>query len=59
MESTIGNHSPVAALSPGAVDHWLRCAMAPRYAVKVFGDDQASAERELALTEQIGKASAQ
>ena len=54
MESAIGNNSPVAALSPGAANHWRRCAMAPRYAVKVFGDDHALTERELALTEQIG-----
>jgi len=44
---------PVAAVSPGAVDHLLRCATAAQLAGKKFGDDSVLTERELRLAEQI------
>ena len=44
---------PVASVSPGAVDHWLRCATTAQLVGKHFGHDRVLTERELALAEQI------
>ena len=44
---------PVAAVSPGAVDHWLRCASTAQLLGKHFGHERVLTERELVLAEQI------
>ncbi len=44
---------PLAVVSPGAVDHWLRCASVAQQLTREFGADQVLTERELALAERI------
>jgi hypothetical protein len=46
---------PVATISPGAVDHWLRCATTAQLLGKHFGHDRVLTERELVLAEQIAE----
>ena len=43
----------VAAVSPGAVDHLLRCATTAQLAGEHYGHDRVLSERELILAEQI------
>ncbi len=43
----------VAEVSPGAVDHWLRCATTAQLLGKRFGHDRVLTEREIVLAEQI------
>lgn len=43
----------VAAVSPGAVDHMLRCATVAQLAAKTYGADRILTERELILAELI------
>jgi hypothetical protein len=43
----------VAVVSPGAVDHWLRCATTAQLAGKHFGHDRVLTERELAFAERV------
>jgi hypothetical protein len=42
---------PPAVVSPGAVDHWLRCASTAQLLADEFGPDRIVTERELALAE--------
>ncbi len=44
---------PVASVSPGAVDHWLRCVSTAQLLGRHFGHDRVLTERELVLAEQI------
>jgi hypothetical protein len=44
---------PVAVVSPGAVDHLLRCASTAQLLGNHFGHDRVLTERELVLAEQI------
>ena len=44
---------PLAVISPGAVDHWLRCASTAQLLGRHFGHERVLTEREIALTEQI------
>jgi hypothetical protein len=44
---------PVAAISPGSVDHWLRCATTALKLGEEFGAERVISERELALAERI------
>ena len=44
---------PLAVVSPGAVDHWLRCATTAQHLAAEFGADRVLTERELALHERI------
>jgi hypothetical protein len=44
---------PVAVVSPGAVDHWLRCASTAQLLGEEFGHDCVLSEREIVLAEQI------
>jgi hypothetical protein len=43
----------VATVSPGSVDHWLRCATTALELAEEFGADRILGERELALVERI------
>lgn len=43
----------VAAVSPGGVDHWFRCASTARLVGERFGHDLVLTERELELAERI------
>jgi hypothetical protein len=43
----------VAAVSPGGVNHWLRCASTARLVGEHFGHDRILTERELELAERI------
>jgi hypothetical protein len=40
-----------AVISPGAIDHWLRCATTARLLAERFGADRILTERELAFAE--------
>ena len=44
---------PLAVVSPGSIDHWLRCASAAQVLGREFGAEAILTERELALAEQI------
>ncbi len=44
---------PVAAVSPGSVDHWLRCASTSLRLSREFAPERILTERELRLVEQI------
>jgi hypothetical protein len=44
---------PPAVVSPGAVDHWLRCASTARLLGERFGAESVLTEREIALAERI------
>jgi hypothetical protein len=44
---------PVAKVSPGAVDHWLRCTEVAIKAARHYGKDRVLTEREIALAEAI------
>ena len=44
---------PVAKVSPGAVDHWLRCTEVAIKAARHYGKDRILTEREIALAEAI------
>ena len=44
---------PLAAISPGTVEHHLRCATVARRAERRYGQDRVLSERELRLAEQI------
>lgn len=44
---------PVATITPGAVDHWLRCASTAQLLGRHFGHDRVLTEREIVFTEQI------
>lgn len=44
---------PLAVVSPGAVDHWLRCATTAQRLAAEFGAERILTERELALHERI------
>jgi len=44
---------PVAAVSPGSVDHWLRCASTSLQLAQEFGAEHVLTERELRLLERI------
>lgn len=44
---------PVAVISPGAVDHWLRCATTALLLGEQFGHDRVMTERELRAVERI------
>jgi len=44
---------PVAIVSPGAVDHWLRCATTAQLLGERYGHQSVLTERELILAEQI------
>jgi len=43
----------VAVVSPGSVDHWLRCATVAQELTREFGAEQVITERELGLAERI------
>jgi hypothetical protein len=43
----------VPTVTPGAVDHWLRCATTARLLGEEFGDDNLITERELRLAERL------
>ncbi len=43
----------VAVISPGSVDHWLRCASTSLLLAEEFGADRILTERELCLFERI------
>jgi hypothetical protein len=43
----------VAEVSPGSVDHWLRCASVALRSAKEIGQDRVLTEREIVLAEQI------
>jgi hypothetical protein len=48
---------PVAVISPGAVDHWLRCATTAELLAAEFGVERVISERELRAAERLeGKA---
>jgi hypothetical protein len=44
---------PVAVISPGAVDHWLRCATTAELLVAEFGPERVISERELRAAERL------
>jgi hypothetical protein len=44
---------PVPVVSPGAVDHWLRCASTAQRLAAEFGADRILTERELRLLERL------
>lgn len=44
---------PVAVISPGSVDHWLRCATTALLLGERFGHDRVLTERELRTAERI------
>jgi hypothetical protein len=44
---------PLAAISPGTVEHHLRCATVARRAERRYGPDRVLSEREIRLAEQI------
>jgi hypothetical protein len=44
---------PVAVVSPGAVDHWLRCASTALLLAEEFGAERVITERELRLMERL------
>ena len=44
---------PVAVISPGAVDHWLRCATTAQLLAAEFGSESVISERELRLLERL------
>jgi hypothetical protein len=44
---------PLAVVSPGAVDHWLRCASTAQLLGEEFGHERILTEREIVLAEQI------
>ncbi len=44
---------PVATITPGAVDHWLRCATTAQLVGRHYGHERVLTERELVLAEQI------
>jgi hypothetical protein len=44
---------PVAIVSPGAVDHWLRCAGTAQLLAAEFGAERILTERELRLLERL------
>jgi hypothetical protein len=44
---------PVPTVTPGAVDHWFRCATTARLLGQEFGDDNVLTERELRLAERL------
>jgi hypothetical protein len=44
---------PVAVVSPGSVDHWLRCASTAQLLGRHFGHDRVLTEREIRFTEQL------
>lgn len=44
---------PVAVISPGAVDHWLRCATTAQLLEAEFGPERILTERELRLLERL------
>ena len=44
---------PVAVISPGAVDHWLRCAATAQLLGNHYGHERVLTEREIVLAEQI------
>lgn len=44
---------PVAIVSPGAVDHWLRCASTAQQLAREFGPERILTERELRLMERL------
>jgi hypothetical protein len=43
----------LAVVSPGAVDHWLRCAATAQLLGEEFGQERILTEREIVLAEQI------
>jgi hypothetical protein len=49
----VGLGLPVAVISPGAVDHWLRCASTVALLGAEFEGEQILTERELRLAEQL------
>jgi len=44
---------PLAVVSPGAVDHWLRCASTAQQLAREFGPERILTERELRLIERL------
>jgi hypothetical protein len=46
---------PVAEISPGTVDHWLRCTSTALQIGKKLGGDHVLTEREIVLAEQIAE----
>ncbi len=44
---------PLAVVSPGAVDHWLRCATTAQLLAAEFGPERILTERELRLLERL------
>jgi hypothetical protein len=44
---------PVAVISPGAVDHWLRCASTAELLAAEFGPERVISERELRAAERL------
>jgi hypothetical protein len=44
---------PLAVVSPGAVEHWLRCASTAQLLASEFSPDRLISERELVLLERI------
>lgn len=44
---------PVAKITPGLVDHWLRCATTAHVLGERFGHDKVMTEREIRFTEQL------
>jgi hypothetical protein len=44
---------PVAVISPGAVDHWLRCASTAHLLGRHFGHERVLTEREILFAEQL------
>ena len=44
---------PVAVVSPGSVEHWLRCATVTRLLASEFGEERLLSERELRAAERI------
>ena len=44
---------PLAVISPGAVDHWLRCATTAQLLAAEFGPERILPERELRLMERL------
>ena len=44
---------PVAVVSPGAVDHWLRCTTTAQLVGNHYGHERVLTERELVLAEKI------
>lgn len=46
---------PVPVVSPGSVDHWLRCASTAQMAGNRYGHERVLTEREIVLAEQIAE----